>query len=237
MSKNFAVFDIDGTLIRWQLFHAVVDKLAKIGALGDDAHDQIHEARMRWKRREGPDGFYAYEQELVKLYDQAVKKLEPKEFDTMTDQVIDEYKDQVYTYTRDLVASLKNEGYTLLAISGSQKELVEKIANYYGFDDYVATEYTRGDSGFSGEVTVASHDKKTALEFLIQKHDLSLQGSYAVGDSKSDAPMLAMVENPIAFNPDKNLYDEAVNKGWQIVLERKNVVYKLNKLGNNYQLS
>ncbi len=236
MSKKFAVFDIDGTLIRWQLFHAVVDKLAKNGALGDKAHEQIHQARMKWKRREGPDGFYAYEMALVELYDKAVKTLDPQEFDTMTDQVIDEYKDQVYTYTRDLATSLKQQGYLLLAISGSQKELVAKIADYYGFDDFVATDYTRTNGGFSGEVSVASHDKKTALESLIQKHDLSLEGSYAVGDSKSDAVMLAMVENPIAFNPDKNLFDEAKKNGWNIVVERKNVIYELEENNATYQL-
>ena len=28
-SRPFAVFDIDGTLIRWQLYHAVADDMAK----------------------------------------------------------------------------------------------------------------------------------------------------------------------------------------------------------------
>jgi len=236
-SQKFAVFDIDGTLIRWQLYHAVVDKLAKTGALGDDAHKVIHDARMRWKRRVESDGFYEYEQVLIHLYDQAVAALDPKIFDTVTDQVIGEYKDQVYTYTRDLVKDLKNQGYTLLAISGSQKELVAKIADHYGFDDFVATEYTRTKSGFSGEVTVASHDKKTALESLIQKHDLTTDHSWAVGDSKSDIAMLEMVDNPVAFNPDKKLFDEAQKQGWRVVIERKNMVYKLEQKHGIYTLS
>ena len=33
-----------------------------------------------------------------------------------------------------------------------------------------------------------------------------------VGDSKSDAEMLAMVENPIAFNPDEELLKIATAK-------------------------
>jgi phosphoserine phosphatase len=35
MSKRFAVFDLDGTLVRWQLYHALVDRLAKKGYLGE----------------------------------------------------------------------------------------------------------------------------------------------------------------------------------------------------------
>ena len=234
--KQFAVFDIDGTLIRWQLYHAVVDRLAKTGALGTGVDHDIHEARMKWKRREGTDGFYAYERVLIDLYDKAVSTLDPKEFDATTNTIINEYRDQVYTYTRDLVKKFKNESYVLLAISGSQKELVAKIAEHYGFDDYIATDYARTKDGFSGEVSVASHDKKSALDILIAKHNLTLAGSYAVGDSKSDAAMLAMVENPIAFNPDKNLFDEAKKQGWKIVLERKNMIYELESNNGTYIL-
>lgn len=236
MKQQFAVFDIDGTLIRWQLYHAVVDKLAKTGALGPDTHEKIHAARMRWKRREGPEGFYAYEQTLVKLYERALETLSTKDFDTMTKQVIEEYKDQVYTYTRDLVKQLKAEGYMLLAISGSQKELVAKIAVYYGFDDYIATDYRRNSGKFSGEVTVASHDKRTALQTLIQKHDLTTTDSYAVGDSRSDADMLSMVDHPVAFNPDKYLFNEAKKHGWRVVIERKNMIYELQASDGHYTL-
>lgn len=234
---RFAVFDIDGTLIRWQLYHAVVDKLAKTGTLGEGVHQQIHEARMKWKRREGPDGFYEYEQTLITLFEQAVGRLSPQAFDEVTERVIEEYKDQVYTYTRDLVQRLKSDGYMLLAISGSQKELVTKIARHYGFDDCVATEYRRTAGKFSGEVTVASHDKKSALESLIERHNLTLEGSYAVGDSSSDAPMLTMVENPIAFNPDKRLFEETKKHGWPVVIERKNMIYRLEQTNGIYQLA
>ena len=41
--------------------------------------------------------------------------------------------------------------------------------------------------------------------------------------------MLEAVKHPIAFNPDQKLYDIAVKQGWQIVIERKNVIYTLEK--------
>lgn len=234
--RKFAVFDIDGTLIRWQLYHAVVDRLAKNGTLGEGAHEIIREARMKWKRREGNDGFAEYESVMIELFDRAVSRLDPTDFDAMVNSVIEEYKDQTYTYTRDLIKKLQKDGYLLLAISGSQKELVEKIAKHYEFDDFIATEYRRKAGKFSGEVTVASHDKKAALNSLVQKHNLSFEDSYAVGDSKSDGAMLEMVEHPIAFNPDQNLYKIAIRNGWKIVVERKNVIYELGKVGEKYEL-
>ncbi len=234
--KKFAVFDIDGTLIRWQLYHAVVDKLAQKGLLGEQAHTTLRDARMRWKRREHSEAFHAYEIQLIKIYEQALPHLTPEQFDQAVDEVAEEYKTQVYTYTRDLLKALKKDGYILIAISGSHRELVKHIAEQFGFGYWTGTDYERADGRFTGRVTVGSHDKKTRLQNFVNEHNLSLKGSYAVGDSKSDAPMLELVENPIAFNPDRELFEIAKRHGWPIVVERKNVVYHLVDRGGQYHL-
>jgi phosphoserine phosphatase len=116
--RPFAVFDIDGTLIRWQLYHTIVLRLAKAGVLGEGAREELGEAMMRWKRREDPEGFKSYEMALVELFETRVQGVDTKLFDEIGEQVVAEYRDQVYTYTRDLIKSLKAEGYLLFAISG-----------------------------------------------------------------------------------------------------------------------
>jgi len=234
--KKFAVFDIDGTLIRWQLYHAAVDRMAKRGLLGPGVHEAIHEARMTWKRREHIESFRSYEQAVIKAYDGALPKLTVKDFDEIVGEIVSEYKDQVYRYTRQLVRELKKKGYLLLAISGSHQELVEPVCRQYGFDDCIGTEYGRTKGLFSGQRNFAAGDKANTLRKLVAKHKLSLDGSYAVGDSQSDAGMLEMVERPIAFNPDRELLATAKKRGWQIVVERKNVVYKLSSVNGGYQL-
>lgn len=227
MNRRFAVFDIDGTLIRWQLYHAVVDRLAKKGHLGLDAHERLHQERMGWKRREHPESFGRYEKFLIGMYEKGLTKLQPKIFDRIAKEVADEYKDQVYTYTRDLIGQLKKKGYFLLAISGSHDELVGIVAKQHGFDDWFGSAYQRGASTFTGKSFVVSHDKKSVLQKLITKHKLELKDSYAIGDSQSDAVMMDMVERPIAFNPERKLFTYAKTRGWPVVVERKNVVYQL----------
>lgn len=236
MKRKFAVFDIDGTLIRWQLYHAVVDKLAKHGHLGENGHQKLHEARMRWKRREDSEGFRAYELELIKLYEAAITTIDLTKFDSYVDEVIEEYKDQAYTYTRDLIKQLREKNYVLLAISGSQEELVARIAKYYQFDDYIGTHYERNARGFTGKAEIASHDKKSRLTSLVKKHNLTFDDSIAVGDSGSDGVMLEMVERPIAFNPDRTLFNLAKQAGWKVVVERKNMVYELENKSGQYVL-
>lgn len=235
--KQFAVFDIDGTLIRWQLYHVIVDRLATHGQLSKDAAATLQAARMRWKKREHIDAFSTYEKTLITIFEDALPNVDPAQFDQLVDGVIQEYKEQVYRYTRDLIKSLKEKGYFLLAISGSHHELVGEVATFYGFDDWVGTQYERSKTGYSGASFVASHHKATVLKDLIQKHNLTLEHSYAVGDSQSDAPMLEMVTHPIAFNPDKNLFTIANQKHWNIVLERKNMIYELEYQDGRYALA
>ncbi len=236
-NNKFAVFDIDGTLIRWQLYHAVVDKLASAGVLGAGAKEELKTARMRWKKREHPESFREYERFLIDRYEITLPSIDAKTFDVVVRAVIDEYKDQVYIYTRQLINDLKAKGYTLLAISGSHQELVEAIAAHYGFDDFLGSHYERVGDRFSGKKDIVSLDKKKALKSLIKKHNLDIQGSIAVGDSLSDAIMLEMVGNPIAFNPDNSLYEKAKVNSWKIVIERKNVVYELEPKNGKYVLA
>lgn len=234
--RPFVVFDIDGTLIRWQLYHAITDALASAGRTDKSTFQVAKEARMAWKRRTSRESFKDYEKELIKAYEGVLLKLTPEQVEQVAQAVFDEYKDQVYTYTRDLVKKLKAKGYVLLAISGSQVEIVQKIATYYGFDDCVGTIYEQKSGKFTGAVAVGSADKAATLNNLITKHNLSLRGSLAVGDSASDISMMEMVELPIALNPEKKLYEHAKQYGWKIVLERKNMVYELESKNGKYEL-
>mgnify|MGYP002336095458 FL=1 len=190
---------------------------------------------MIWKNRSGE--FSDYERQLIDIYDKTIIRLERRQFEDAAQAVFDEYKDQVYTYTRDLIAELKKKNYLLFAVSGSQAEIVAKIAGYYGFDDYIGSSYIYKNGRFTGEKQIAAHQKDKALTQLVRKHSVTFKGSIAVGDSQSDIAMLEMVEQAIAFNPEKQLFTYAASKGWKIVVERKNMVYQLIRKGGDYELA
>ncbi len=134
--RPFAVFDIDGTIIRWQLYHAISDALAQQGYIGSGEFDQVRQARMNWKRRTGEESFRDYEHELIGVFDKALKGLRLEDLAAAAEAVFEEYKEQVYTYTRDLIRDLKSRNYLLFAISGSPAVIVNKLTDYYGFDDF-----------------------------------------------------------------------------------------------------
>jgi len=190
---------------------------------------------MDWKRRAG-GGFKNYEAQVIDVYEAVLKTLSFEQLEEGIGNVFDEYKDQTYTYTRDLIKKLKQQNYLLFAISGSQTEIVSKIANYYGFDDYIGTVYERKANKFSGQKTIGSLNKDKTLKDLAKKHSCTYNESYAVGDSHSDIVMLKLVDNPIAFNPEDTLFKSANEHGWKIVLERKNMIYELEQQDGKYQL-
>jgi len=237
MKKPFAVFDIDGTLIRWQLYHAIVDTLGQQGHLEPNVYEALRAARIAWKQRTAPDSFQAYEAQLVKAYSAVLSQLTTTQFDRAVEAVYREYKDQVYTYTRDLLKNLKKKGYTLLAISGSQTEIVGKIAAYYKFDDYVGADQKRSGQRFTGQKSKVFAQKHLLLQELVKQHDLNYKGSIGVGDSEGDISMLELVEQPIAFNPTRALFEHATKNGWEIVVERKNMIYELNQENDRYTLA
>ncbi|MBP9761933.1 HAD family phosphatase [Candidatus Saccharibacteria bacterium] len=227
MSRPFAAFDIDGTLIRWQLYHAVVHKLGKAGQLAPQDFEAINNARMVWKNRRTNEGFHDYEELLVTYFQQSLPGIDTTVYDATIQEVFDEFKDQIFTYSRDLVAELKGKGYLLFAISGSPQEVIELLAVHHGFDDCVGGRFERLDGHFTGNASTPIFDKKAALDSLVQKHGATYDDSYAVGDSASDAAMLEVVAHPIAFSPDQNLFRIAQKNNWPIVVERKNVIYEL----------
>lgn len=230
------MFDIDGTVIRWQLYHAVSDRLVKAGLIDSDAFERVRRMRMDWKRRTGEDSFREYEAELVRVFDLSLKGMSVAGFTSAVNEVFDEYKEQVYTYTRDLMRRLKSEDYLLFAISGSPDSIVEKMADYYGFDDFAATHYPSEDGHFTGSKDLSLGRKPELLEELITRHGAGRKGSIAVGDSEGDIAMLEAVGRPIAFNPSKKLFKHAYGQGWEIIVERKNVVYEFKPGDGEYVL-
>ncbi|HWB38760.1 MAG TPA: HAD-IB family hydrolase [Candidatus Saccharimonadales bacterium] len=238
MSRPFAVFDIDGTLIRWQLYHALADELVRQGHLDAKGFESVRAARMEWKKRSSTNAFAAYEQALVELVDNGITGISVSDLQAACRTVIAEYKDQVYTYTRDLIRDLKAQNYLIFAISASQLEIVQLLAEYYDMDDYGGSIYEVDSSGhFTGQKKILkSEEKPKYLERLVEHNKATWQGSIAVGDSESDIPMLERVEKPIAFNPTAKLFDHAKSQDWPVVIERKNMIYRLETKSGSYQL-
>jgi HAD superfamily hydrolase (TIGR01490 family) len=238
--KKFAVFDIDGTIFRWQLFSEVVFELINNGYIPESAKKTIDEKMAQWRSRQHAHSFHDYEVAIIEAFFPYVKNLPVAAVEEAAETVIARAGTHVYMYTRNLVQQLKGEGYTLIAISGSQNEIVQKFAQLWHFDIAIGQVHDAENDLYTGTIPgdkLLVLQKGEILKNIVKEHELSWKESIAVGDSRSDIPMLKLVENPIAFNPNDDLFNAAEEHGWKIVIERKNMTYELEAKGGTYLLA
>lgn len=226
--KKIAVFDIDGTLFRWQLYHEVVLKLLEHDFFTEEQAGSIRKTFYSWQSRES--AFGEFEKSTIPALEAQLSTLGVETFNDIVNEILLESSHKVYSYTRNLALKLKQDGYFLLAISGSMQEIAEPFATQYGFDDCIGWLYERDNQHFTGKTLRMTVGKKAELlKEYIAEHGFSLKDSIAVGDSAGDIDMLQCVENPIAFNPNETLLEAAKQHGWRIVVERKDIAYTIEK--------
>ncbi|TAH31870.1 HAD-IB family hydrolase [Candidatus Saccharibacteria bacterium] len=233
--RPFAAFDIDGTIFRWQLYHELFDALATAGYIDKANYDTVTEAREAWSKRQ--QSFSDYETLLVSVMERKVIGLPERTVKQLARDILGTKGHRTYTYTRNLMQSLREQGYVIIAISGSYQQLVEEFAKLHQIDLAIGTEYELENGNFLHKKRYVFGQKGPILTKAVEEHNLSWEDSYAIGDSGSDSAMLELVTHPIAFNPDDRLFQQAKASGWKVVLERKNMIYELEETDGTYLLA
>lgn len=188
MSRKVAVFDIDGTLFRSGLQREVFYELTKMGLVSQEMIDESTDKFRQWRHRLHGNAFEEFDMVMVNAMDSTLPHLRVKDYEVAAHKVIEKRADNVFIYTRDLIKSLKKKGYFLLAISGSQHELVGPFAKKYGFDAWTGQEWEKDNERefFTGTRTYTHTGKEKILQTFLDNHDLTMKGSIAVGDSGGD---------------------------------------------------
>ncbi len=227
--QKVAFFDIDGTLFRSSLLIELVEALISEGIFPAEARDVYHHERRQWLDREG--SYDAYIAALIDAFLQHIKGVHYGTFADVGKRVVARNQKRVYRYTRDLIRELKRDGYFLVAISQSPKTVLDAFCKDYGFDKVYGRIYEIGPQDrFTGEVQDEHliENKANIVARVFERHtDLTKDGAVAVGDTDGDIPLLSSVARPICFNPNAELYKHAKKAGWEVVVERKDVIYTL----------
>ncbi len=233
--KNIAAFfDIDGTIFRNSLMIEHFKKLIKYEVINPAIwYAEVKPVYEDWYARYGE--YEEYLELLAGVYIDELRGVDQSYIEFISNQVINVEGDMVYKYSRDRIKWHLNQGHKVFFISGSPEFLVKKMAEKYKATDYKGTHYFVDENNrFTGEIERMwdSESKQKTLNNLIDKYEVDLEGSYAYGDTTGDLSMLKMVGNPIAINPNKPLLlaikeDNYLSNNADIIIERKNVIYKL----------
>ena len=117
------------------------------------------------------------------------------------------------------VRSHQSAGRKIILLTGSLSFLVLPLKEYLGADWLIATELSRRDRVFTGEIAglhPRGENKRVLLEELARRHGLDLSRSFAYGDHEEDIPLLSCIGRPVAVNPTRTLRRLAQQRRWPI---------------------
>jgi HAD superfamily hydrolase (TIGR01490 family) len=223
--QNLLGCDVDGTHMRWQLFHHFIKRMVKEGLFPHIVATRIKRELKRFKHRKNDATFADFIAVALDAYqaERRMSGIRVSDVEIAAYEVVEEKGGLVHVFTRELIAAAKDNGFLTAFISGSPTEAVAALAKRYGVDAWIGTEHPHENGFYTGDPPKEwVRDKSEAIRRLQLQHKINLKGSVAIGDSEGDIPMLEMVRFPIAFQPNNLLRAKARERGWPVVYEKKN---------------
>ncbi len=225
--KKLAIFDIDGTVFRKNLHFELVDELSWRGIFSKGARRVLVKTYARWLEHRGT--YEEYRKKIVSIYARELKGCQQREIADASRKVASFNKDRIYIFARNLIKKLRKNKYIIIAISGSPVEVIKEYNKYLKFDEVFGSVYeTDGRGLYTGKTIFepVKHKGHLVGQYVSEKN-LTLDGSYGIGDTESDISFLKMVDHPIAFNPNLNLKKAARRRKWRVVVEKKDMIYDI----------
>ena len=121
----------------------------------------------------------------------------------------------VYAQSLDLVKRHRERGEPVYIVSATLQEIVQAMADDFGFDGALGTVCEVVDGKYTGKAIRALHAEAKAD--CIRSLDYDLAASTAYSDSHTDLPFLEAVGHPVAVNPDRKLRRIATERGWPVL--------------------
>jgi len=223
-----AFFDVDGTLFRSSLLIELTERLIEEEIFPDTARIEYEDEFEAWRNREG--SYEDYIDAVVRSFIKHIKGVYYGDLADIGRQVVARAGRRNYLYTINLIKELKEKNYFLVAISQSPKSILDDYCRQYGFDKVYGRIYEIGPQDHLTGVVEEEHliaNKANIVARVFDNEVFNRDSSIGIGDTEGDITLLESVDRAICFNPNQKLYDYAKQMDWEVVVERKNVIYKL----------
>jgi HAD superfamily hydrolase (TIGR01490 family) len=213
-----AFYDLDGTLIRTNLVHAlaffarndrgILRSLASTAATY--AAIPLFFAADLYGRRTFNNLFFRW------YRGQSEDRLR-----VLSDELFEEVmKPSLFPGARALVEHSRSRHLRQVLVTGALDFTLDPLVRDLGLDDYGANQLDFVDGFATGHLVppvMAGPAKAAWIRAYAEREGLSLADSYGYADSISDLPMLSVVGHPTPTNPDLRLRSVARENGWPIV--------------------
>jgi len=216
---TLAIFDLDNTLLAGDSDHAWGEFLVEEGIVDAEAY------------RKANDRFYQEylngELDILSYLGFALQPLAIHSMDELLEwraKFMDKkVRPMLQAKASELLDSHRERGHTLMIITATNRFVTELIADVLGIEHLIATEPEMVNGRYTGGIagTPSFQEGKVArLNDWLATTGESLDGAWFYSDSHNDVPLLEIVDNPVAVDPDPKLEEFAKNKGWGVMTLR-----------------
>jgi HAD superfamily hydrolase (TIGR01490 family) len=218
-----AIFDLDNTLLDgdsdylWGVF------LSETGAV-DREHYEAENLRFFQQYEAGELDIH----EFLRFSLRPLSENETEQLERWRNTFLQQKIVPIITpAARELVERHRRAGDTLMIITATNAFVTAPIAEMLGIDHLIATQPQMRNGRYTGEVEGTPSFREGKVERLqtwLDERAESLQGSSFYSDSHNDIPLLELVENPVAVDPDEKLLLRARKMGWPVISLRQPAV-------------
>ena len=215
-----AIFDLDETLIAtdsdYQWGQYVVDRRLVNPAAHKRKNDAFYASYRAGKL--DIDEYLAFSCALLAHY--TMEELEAYRSDFFRERIAP----TILSAAVALVDQHRVQGDTLLVVTSTIEFVTRPIVDAFGIDTLIAPVPEVTDGRYTGKITGTpsfGEGKVTRLQAWLEETNHSLAGSTFYSDSHNDLPLLRLVDNPVAVDPDSTLRRQALANGWRIISLRE----------------
>ena len=215
-----AIFDLDNTLLAGDSDYLWGVSLAEQGAV-DGAHYERENERFYREYKEGRLDIF----EFLRFSLRPLRENDPDKLHSWRRNFLERKIEPILLpRAGDLLERHRRRGDTLLIITATNAFVTAPIARLLGVEHLLATEPEMRDGRYTGGVAGIPCFRNGKVErlrdWLAQRHE-SLTGSWFYSDSHNDIPLLELVDNPVAVDPDDELRRYAAEQGWPVISLRE----------------
>ncbi|MDQ4008605.1 MAG: HAD-IB family hydrolase [Actinomycetota bacterium] len=213
-----AFFDVDNTIMQGaSIFHLARGLYRrKFFRTRDIARFGWQQTYFRVRGVEDPEHVAEARQSALSfIADHGVEELE-----SLGEEIFDEaMAHRIWPGTRALAQMHLDQGQRVWLVTAAPVEIARIIAERLGLTGALGTVAEHVDGVYTGRLVgelLHGPAKAEAVRALAEAEGLDLARCAAYSDSFNDLPMLGMVGEPCAINPDSRLRDHAREHGWRV---------------------
>lgn len=143
-----------------------------------------------------------------------------EELEAVSQEIFDEVMaTRIWPGTRALAQIHLDHGQRVWLVTAAPVEIATIIANRLGLTGALGTVAEHVDGVYTGHLVgemLHGPAKAAAVQAIAEREGLDLSRCSAYSDSANDLPMLSLVGDPCAINPDRRLREHARREGWRV---------------------